>query len=307
MGPARTVLPVTTHPPALPPLLPPREPPTGAAARVVDGALRLVHELLDDLRPELVRRAGRSSHEVKDDGTPVTSADVDVDERITATVAARFPTHGVVSEELDAVAGDAPWQWVVDPVDGTSNFAAGLPYWGVSIALCHEGVPVLGVVDAPRLGQRWHAVRGGGAHRDGVRLAVRRGVSLDDPRTAHLPFLTTLSFLRRVPDGARVRLHPRVLGAAAVDACLVADGTAVASLVSKGRVWDVAAAAVVVEEAGGVARRLGSALFPLEPGRDHTDLPSPAVFGPDGGTVDELVARLTPPDTTGPAEPSSGS
>lgn len=285
---------VSTLPIPLPDLLPPAVAPAGVTDAVVDLALATVHPLLDELAAGPLTRAGRAEHEVKGDGTPVTTVDVEVDERITEAVTAAFPGHDVVSEELDATATDAEWQWVVDPVDGTSNFAAGLPHWGVSIALCHGGVPIMGVVDAPRLGHRWAAVRGRGCQRDGEPVRVRSGVSLDDPHTAHLPFLTSLGLLGRVRRGSGVRLHPRVLGAAAVDGAFVADGTAVASIVAKGKVWDVAAASVLTTEAGGAALALDHAVFPLVAGRDHEGLRTPTAFGPGRALLEELVTRLWP-------------
>ena len=282
-------------PTSLPALLPPPVAAASATDPVVEEAVGVVHALLDELRAGPLRRAGDTVHEFKDDGTPVTPVDVEVDERIVATLTGRFPGHGVVSEEGDAVVHDLEWQWVVDPIDGTSNFASGLPHYGVSIALCHGGVPVLGVVDAPRIDHRWVAVRGRSCRRDDAEVHVRRGVRIDDPTTSHLPLLTSLGLFARVNRRSGVRLHPRVLGAAAVDAALVADGTAVASIVTRGRVWDVAAAAVLVEGGGGASLSLAGEVFPLTPGVDHTDLATPSVFGPDTATTTELIRRLWPP------------
>ncbi len=281
--------------PALPPLLPPAVDADGlAVARVTDRAVAMLHPLLDELRAGPLERSGRIEHTVKGDGSPVTTVDVEVDERIIAAVHAAFDGHGVVSEEVDAVAGDEEWQWVVDPIDGTSNFAAGLPHWGVAIALCHGGVPVLGVVDAPDLGHRWVAVRGAGCTRDGTPVHVRTGITIDDPLTAHLPLFSSLGFLRRVRPRAGVRLNPRVLGATAVDAALVADGVGVASAHAGGRVWDVAASAVLVTEAGGGAVALGSAVFPLVAGRDHEQVAVPSAFGTSHELLEALIDRLTP-------------
>lgn len=294
--PPRTVAAVSTHPP-LPSLLPPPAAPSSTTDRVVDRAVPLVHDLLDDLRAGPLGRSGSADHEVKDDGTPVTTADVEVDERITAMVDRHFDGHGVVSEELDAVAGDHEWQWVVDPIDGTSNFAAGLPHWGVSIALCHGGVPVFGVIDAPRFDHRWEAVRGRGCSRDGRAVHVREDVVLDDPLTAHLPLITSLEFLVHVRRDAGVRLHPRVLGAGAVDAGFVADGTAVASVITRGKVWDVAAGAVIVTEAGGAAARLAGEVLPLVPATDYAARPLATAFGSSAPLLAELMDRLLPADS----------
>ncbi|MFT6804544.1 MAG: myo-inositol-1(or 4)-monophosphatase [Nitriliruptoraceae bacterium] len=281
----------------LPALLPPvAVPDVAVLSRVTSRALAMLHPLLDELRVGPLDRSGRTAHTVKPDGSPVTPVDVEVDERIVAAVAATFDGHGVVSEELDAVAGDHEWQWVVDPVDGTSNFAAGLPHWGVAIALCHGGVPVLGVVDAPDLDRRWVAVRGDGCTRDGAPVRVRTGVTINDPLTAHLPLFSSLSFLRQVRPRAGVRLNPRVLGAMAVDAALVADGVGVASAHAGGRVWDVAASAVLVTEAGGAAVALGDPVFPLVAGLDHAHVRVPSAFGTSQQLLEQLIEALTPED-----------
>lgn len=279
----------------LPPLLPPAAAPGDADVRAeVDRAIRVVHAALDDLGAGPLGRGGRTSHEVKPDGTPVTPVDVEVDRRLRAALQIAFPHHRVVSEELDAVAQDVEWQWVVDPVDGTSNFAAGLPHWAVSLALCHGGVPVLGVVDAPDLDRRWVAVRGGPCLRDGEPVRVRSDVGINDPQTAHLPIFASLGLLRRVRRPADVRLNPRVLGAIALDGALVADGIGVAAASTGPRVWDVAAAAVLVESAGGGSVALGEEVLPLTPGRDYTDVRVPAAHGPSTAWLEELIARLTP-------------
>lgn len=283
-------------PPPLPALLPPPVAPGDRGVRgVVDTAIKVVHAALDDLRHGPLDRAGRTSHQVKDDGTPVTPVDVEVDRRLRTALQTAFPAHRVVSEELDAEAADVEFQWVVDPVDGTSNFAAGLPYWAVAVALCHGGVPVLGIVDAPDLGHRWVAVRGEQCLRGGTVVTVRSDVGINDPQTAHLPLFASLGLLRRIRRPVDVRLNPRVLGALALDGALVADGVGVASLSGGARVWDVAASAVLVEAAGGGAVALAEEqVFPLEPGRDYTDVKVPSALGPSQPWLEDLVARLTP-------------
>ena len=267
-----------------------------SVGRVVDDALSVLLPLLDELRGGPLSRSGRTAHEVKVDGTPVTPTDVLVDERITDLVARRFPSHDVVSEELDPVAEEAEWHWVVDPVDGTSNFAAGLPHWAVSVALCHEGRPVLGVVDAPDLDARWIAVAGRGATRDGAPVRTRAVERIDDPVGAHLPLLTTFGTLARVRRDGGVRLNPRVLGATAVDHTLVADGVAVAAIGLGPKVWDVAAAALLVAEAGGATLTFGrrTPLLPLVPGTDYAHHSTPAFSAASPALARDLVARLTP-------------
>lgn len=289
-------MPGVDAPPPLPALLPPPVAPGDpAVADVVERAEALVHDVLDDLRATTLDGAGRrSGWDLKEDGTPVTPVDVEVDERFRAALRTTFPHHRIVSEEVDATAADVEWQWVVDPIDGTSNFSAGLPYWAVSIALCHGGVPVLGVIDAPDLGRRWAAARGSDCRRDGEVVRVRQDVGINDPETAHLPLLASLGMLRRVRRPVDVRLNPRVLGAAALDGALVADGVGVASVTTGARVWDVAASAVLVEAAGGGAVVLAEEVFPLEPGRDYVGVRAASATGPSQRFLEDLLDRLSP-------------
>lgn len=282
-------------PSSLPALLPPPVAPGDPAVRdVVTRAVTVVHTALDDLRAGPLDRGGRTSHELKADGTPVTPVDVEVDRRLRTALLTAFPAHGVVSEELSAEAADVEWQWVIDPVDGTSNFAAGLPYWAIAIALCHGGVPVLGIVDAPDLDSRWVAVRGEACERDGTSVRVRSGVGINDPETAHLPLFTSLGLLRRIRRPTNVRLNPRIQGAIALDGALVADGVGVASLSTGAHLWDVAASAVLVESAGGGGVALAGEAFPLVPGRDYTSVKVPSALGPSQAFLEDLIDRLTP-------------
>ena len=260
----------------------------------VERAVGVVNAALDELRTGPLDRGGRTSHELKADGTPVTPADVEVDRRLRAALDAAFPHHGVVSEELDPRTTDTEWQWVLDPVDGTSNFAAGLQHWAVSVALCHGGIPVLGIVDAPDLGHRWVAVRGEPCLRDGAPVHVRSDVGINDPVTAHLPIFASLGLLRRMRRPVRVRLNPRVMGAVALDGALVADGVGVASVTTGARVWDIAASAVLVESAGGASVLLDDPVFPLVPDLDHSPIRVPSAHGPSQHFLGELVRRLTP-------------
>src|SRR5436309_7453246 len=97
----------------------------------------------------------------KDDGTPVTEADLAVEEALREALAARFPDDAVLGEE-QGMDGGGGRTWVLDPIDGTKNFAAGIQIWGTLIALVEEGRPVVGVASAPALGERYAAARDDG-------------------------------------------------------------------------------------------------------------------------------------------------
>ncbi|MGA0830025.1 MAG: inositol monophosphatase family protein, partial [Nitriliruptoraceae bacterium] len=144
----------------------------------------VLHELLDAVGPRLLAAAGAVEVEAKSDGTPVTREDRETDQRLVAGLTGALAGHGAVSEETSQVVPSTDWTWVLDPIDGTSNFIAGLPFWCVSVALCHEGSPVLGVVDAPALGLRAVATAGGGARAAGGPLRVGRPVAPTARRSA---------------------------------------------------------------------------------------------------------------------------
>jgi myo-inositol-1(or 4)-monophosphatase len=262
---------------------------TGVATR----AREVVFEVLDRLGDDLLAVAGRSRVTAKADGTPVTEADLDADRRLTERISAAFPDHGIVSEEASTITPDTDWTWVVDPIDGTSNFTTGVPYWAVSIALAHEGEPVLAVIDAPPVRHRYHALAGQGALRGGTRISVRDTVDWRDPRNGHLALMLTTGPARRA-RGAGVRLNVRVMGSVALDMAMVADGSAIASLAVIPHVWDVAAGGLLVHEAGGAVATIGEPMLPLVPGVDHRTRSSATAAAADESYARELAVALLP-------------
>ena len=91
--------------------------------------------------------------ETKSDATPVTLADRGAEELMRKLIKAKFPTHGIIGEELGSERPDAEFVWILDPIDGTKSFITGVPLWGTLIALLHRGQPVLGVIHQPILKQ----------------------------------------------------------------------------------------------------------------------------------------------------------
>jgi hypothetical protein len=133
------------------------------ASNLPDGALAFARELAAETGRHLCGRFGQHAASTKHDGTLVTASDLDSDRRLSAAIAARYPGHGVLSEETARIYRGEEWCWVVDPIDGTTNFARGFPIWGVLIALLHHGQPVLGVADFPMLGEQYWAAHAQGA------------------------------------------------------------------------------------------------------------------------------------------------
>ncbi len=96
----------------------------------------------------------------KTDLSPVTEADIAVETKIRAMIAEFFPDHGIVGEEFGNINPSSPYQWVIDPIDGTRSFIAGYPIFTTLIALLHNGKPLVGVIDQPVLNNRWAAIAG---------------------------------------------------------------------------------------------------------------------------------------------------
>lgn len=234
--------------------------------------------LADQASVILLERFGRAQAQVKPDGSLVTEADLAADRAIRQAIRGQYPDHGILSEEIAQTFQGDEYTWVIDPLDGTTNYANGLVYWGISIALLREGTPVLALLDFPTLRQRFTALQGCGAYLANRRLGVQM------PKKPHDNlFLTTDSRSYRYLD-VKTALKPRILGSAAYDLVAVAAGTAVASLETTPKVWDLAAAWLIVAEAGGVMRNLfhGPTLFPLQPGQDYN------------GRVYPVLAAATP-------------
>jgi myo-inositol-1(or 4)-monophosphatase len=187
----------------------------------------------------------------------VTLADRESEQRIIATLRDAFPADGFLAEEGGGVGlGTRDGRvWIIDPLDGTSNFIAGFPFWCVSIAASERGELVAGVVWDPLRGELYAAERGAGAFRDGKRLEVVRRGDVDGAFLATgFPFRSRdqidvyLALFRALFLRARAI---RRAGSAALDLANVAAGVFDGFFEFRLSAWDIAAGAVLIEEAGG--------------------------------------------------------
>ena len=204
----------------------------------------------------------------------VTEADRASQRLIIARLAERFPDDGVIGEENDdgsAITNRPPRRgsrvWVIDPLDGTNNFVAGLGNFAVCIGLMTDGLPVLGVVYDVCRDEVFAAERGRGAWRNDQ--AIQAPATPLSERCLLMLTSNLLDAHGRMPSWAaafhaQTRLKVRVLGSAALEAVQVAAGVAHGSITLNGKLWDIAAAAAVVLEAGGrLTTPAGAPLFPM--------------------------------------------
>ena len=181
--------------------------------------------------------------ETKPDLTPVTEVDRAVEEMIRERLAVARPDDGVLGEEY-GTAGETRRRWIVDPIDGTRNYARGLPVWSTLVALEEEGEIQVGVVAAPALGRRWWAAKGEGAFANGERIHVSAVGRVEDA-------ILCFALENGLPELASRCWHARGFGDFWAH-MLVAEGAADGAIDANGvSVWDLAAVRIVVEEAGG--------------------------------------------------------
>ena len=254
----------------------------------MNGDLRFAHDLAD-LADAITLARFRASDlhvETKPDLTPVSEADRAAEEAIRAHVTASGRGEAVFGEEFGDDGGDA--KWIVDPIDGTTNYVRGVPVWATLLALEREGSVELGLVSAPALGRRWWAARGQGAFAEGSRCRVSAVSRLEECAVS-----TTSA--RRMPDGWRTIVRRAWSNRGLGDFwqhCLVAEGALdVATDGPYLQVWDYAPVQIIVEEAGGRCSTFGGSA-------PH---PNGSFVSTNGVLHDEVVALL------GAANPESDS
>lgn len=218
-------------------------------------------------------RAGADQVREKARADLVTAVDEASERLIGERLRAAFPDDAVVGEEFSAAAVSSGRRWIVDPVDGTTNFVHGHPFVAVSIALADDEGLAVGVLHAPFLGEVYHAVRGGGAYLNGVSMRVSAVGDFSRSLLATgFPFKSGKgrldAYMRLVADAVRATHDVRRAGSAALDLAFVAAGRVDAFFEIGLGPWDVAAGILLVTEAGGrVTGWPGDAEPPLATGR----------------------------------------
>jgi myo-inositol-1(or 4)-monophosphatase len=210
---------------------------------------------------------------IKPDRSVVTEADLSADKAAAEAILAQYPNDGLVSEELRPVSPEGKKVvWVIDPLDGTTNFSLGLPFWGVSVARLEEGYPESAALYFPTLNEIYTAQLGGGAYLNGEPIRVRPPEK-DQPAAF---FACCSRSHRQYQIG--IRYKPRILGSAAYNLCAVARGLAVLGFEANPKIWDLAAGWLLVAEAGGIVEPLhGEGPFPLRPAVDYRTLDFPTL------------------------------
>lgn len=228
---------------------------------------------------KIAREAGRiaveggthlTAGQIHAKGTPtdmVTEIDRRVEEFLVDAIRRRYPEHCIFGEETGRTAGSSTWCWVIDPIDGTTSFIHGFPYYSISIACRKEGRTEAGVVYAPRLGELFRAERGGGARLNGEAIHVSACTELKSALMA-TGFACVRAGVRPdnldlMPELVRSIQGVRRCGSAALDLCNVAAGRFDGYWEWGLQLYDIAAGALILEEAGGrITDYSGGAEYP---------------------------------------------
>lgn len=228
---------------------------------------------------QLLQDFGQVQASQKADGSLVTQADKWADREIQDAIASTFEGYGILTEEGEHVFPTTEWCWVIDPLDGTTNFTRGIPIWAISLGLLYRGTPVFGCVYLPTLAQTFHGFWSGDSG-----LAVPTGAflnhhpiytSTDTPSNNHFFNLCSRSTSVMQP-GFPCKI--RMLGVASYNFLTVASGAVIGGVEATPKIWDIAAAWAILQAAGGSWVSLQSEpMFPLLPGKDYGDRSFPTL------------------------------
>lgn len=240
---------------------------------------------------QLMQDFGKVQASQKADGSLVTQADKWADQEICDAIASRFSGYGILSEESDKVFPGTEWCWVIDPLDGTTNFTRGLPIWSISLGLLYKGTPVFGYVYVPPLAQAFHGFWAGDSG-----LTTPTGAFLNHhPIHSSSDAVSKNHFFNLCSRSTSViqtdfPCKIRMLGVASYNFLTVATGATLGGIEATPKVWDIAGAWVIVQAAGGSWTSLKDKPFPLSSGEDYSDrsFPTLVVSRP------EIVPVFTP-------------
>ena len=244
-----------------------------------DSVLKFCHQTTQKIGERLLEDFGNIQAINKEDGSLVTKADQWADSAIRDAIANSFPDHGVLTEETTHIFPTTDWCWIVDPIDGTTNFTRGVPIWGISLGLLYKGTPVFGFVYIPCLQQSFYGYLAGtsglemptGAYLNGDLIRT----TSDSPSKSHLfNFCARSLAILQKPFPCKVRM----IGVASYNLLLVAVGAVIGGVEATPKIWDIAAVWVIVQAAGGAFSHLDDQdPFPLTVSKDYGQTPFPTL------------------------------
>lgn len=229
--------------------------------------------------------------QLKADRSVVTQADLAADTLISQAIQREYPADLILSEEIQPrLEGDPSGAiWIIDPLDGTTNFSLGLPFWGVSIARLVGGIPQTAVLYFPKLDELYSASRGQGAQFNGKSLVLKPPAP-----DQHASFFSCCSRTYRHYQ-VRIPYKPRILGSATYSLCNVARGVALIAFEAMPKIWDIAATYLLVSEAGGAVDTFNTLQpFPPRDGMDYSQVNYPTLAAATTDLLSWARSKISP-------------
>ena len=238
------------------------------------------HDIDFDWLERIVRAAGKIALQHfrhvravrKSDNTLVTVADRQVESFLRDALNQAFPSDSLLGEEMGTCGGHSGRVWAIDPIDGTAAYASGLPVWGVSVGLLQDWQPVTGIFYLPLVDELYLS-HGKDALFNGQPIQVDDSGHIDDESFLSVPSATHRKY--RIDFVGKTR----ALGSTAANICYVARGTAVAALIGRPSLWDIAGVLPILRVAGGELRYLSGHPLDLASLADGSRCPAPVLVG----------------------------
>ena len=234
--------------------------------------LNCLFELVSDRQ---LKDFGNISTKNKSDGSLVTSCDLWSDKKITETLSKIAPDEGVLSEEGEKFVPKTKAYWIVDPLDGTTNFAAGIPYWSISVARFVDGKPQSSFLIIPTLKKKFVAIKGQGVWLNNKKIEVKN--NSQNSKCVSL-CSRSIKILQKNPNS----IFPgkiRLLGVSSLNLTSVAMGQTFGAIESTPKIWDIAAAWLLLEELNCSIEWLEMDPINLSPEQDLEDTNFPLIAG----------------------------
>ncbi|PSN06015.1 inositol monophosphatase [filamentous cyanobacterium CCP5] len=248
---------------------------------------------------QLLTDFGQAQADEKADGSLVTTSDRWADQTLRERILKEFPDHGVLSEEVEHIFPDTEWCWIIDPIDGTTNFTRGIPLWGISLGLLYRGTPVFGYVAIPPARQTFHGFLPGDSGLDWSEGAFCNGQPMHTSQA--VPGKNQLFSLCARSTAVLAEPFPckiRMLGVATYNLLTVAAGPSLGAVEATPKIWDIAAVWAIAQAAGASWIALDDQPpFPLTVGRDYGHQPYPTLVSAQADWVETfrpLVQRVVP-------------
>ena len=243
-----------------------------------------LNNLFDSISDRQLKDFGNITASSKADGSLITSCDIWSDQTIVEGLSRIAPNEGVLSEEGDKIVPTNDAYWVVDPLDGTTNFAAGIPYWSISIARFVYGKPQASFLIVPTLKKKFLAIRGEGVWMNNKKI-IRDN---NDQRSQCVSLCSrSIKILQKKPN----EIFPgkiRLLGVSSLNLTSVAMGQTFGAIESTPKIWDIAAAWLILEELNCIIDWLDINPANLHSGMNLTNVNFPLIAGRTQNNIKDL-------------------